>query len=150
MSEPETASTVAFWNQNTPIIGALDWHSYTQLVLRPYGWTSVSPPDEAFLKFLGDGYAAEIFKVHGERYTSQKSIELYQTSGTASDWFYGENATRVNEGYRAAGFCIELRPRGNPPGFLLPPSEIIPTGEENYPAMLWWMEQILRNPITAA
>jgi murein tripeptide amidase MpaA len=149
MSEPETAATVQFFADNAPIIGALDFHSYTQLVLRPYGYTREDPPDEDFLKFLGDGYATEVFAVHGERYASQKSIELYQTSGTASDWFYGENATKSNDGYRAAGFCIELRPRGNPPGFLLPPDQIIPTGEENYPATLFWMSEIIKNPIAA-
>ena len=28
-----------------------------------------------------------ILEVHGEYYTSQKSIGLYPTSGTASDWY---------------------------------------------------------------
>ena len=28
----------------------------------------------------------DIFAVEGKRYTSQKKIELYRTSGTASDW----------------------------------------------------------------
>ena len=28
-----------------------------------------------------------IFAVHGKSYTSQKSIGLYKTTGTASDWW---------------------------------------------------------------
>ena len=28
----------------------------------------------------------DIFAVEGKHYTSQKKIELYRTSGTASDW----------------------------------------------------------------
>jgi murein tripeptide amidase MpaA len=89
MSEPEIQAGVQFFAENAPIIGAIDWHSYTQLVLRPYGWTREDPPDENFLKFLGDGYAAEVFAVHGERYTSQKSIDLYVTTGTGIDYANG-------------------------------------------------------------
>ena len=62
-------------------------------------------------------------KVHGARYTSQKSIGLYPTSGTASDWFYGLEATEANRGYRAAGYTIELRDTGQY-GFLLPPQQV--------------------------
>jgi hypothetical protein len=42
---------------------------------------------------------------------------------------------------------VELRPTGNPPGFMLPPDQIIPTGEENYPATLFWMEELINRPI---
>ncbi len=52
--------------------------------------------------------SADIFAVEGKRYTSQKSIGLYMTTGTASDWFYSDDANSNNE-YRAAGYTIELR-----------------------------------------
>ena len=50
------------------------------------GWTPADSPDEAQLKELGDNMREDIIKVHGKSYTSQKSIGLYPTSGTASDW----------------------------------------------------------------
>lgn len=147
-SELETKASVAFFRSHAPIIGAIDWHSYSQLILRPYGWTRTNSPDEAQLKALGDGMAAAIEGVHGLEYTSQKSIDLYVTTGTASDWFYGDDATSTNDGYKAAGFTIELRDTGRY-GFQLPPAQIIPTGEENFAAVIYFVKQILANPIEA-
>ena len=66
--------------------------------------------------------STDIFEVDGKRYTSQKSIQLYMTTGTASDWFYSEDANRENK-YRAAGYTIELRDTGQY-GFLLPPNQV--------------------------
>ena len=50
------------------------------------GWTYDDSPDETQLKVLGDDMNRAIFAVHGKSYTSQKSIGLYKTTGTASDW----------------------------------------------------------------
>ena len=40
-SEPEVRATVAFMDaiaaQHSSVLGAIDWHSYSQLILRPYG-----------------------------------------------------------------------------------------------------------------
>ena len=86
------------------------------------GWTLADCPDEAQLKELGDNMSDDIFGVHQKRYTSQKSIQLYMTTGTASDWFYSDDANSNNE-YRAAGYTIELRDTGQN-GFTLPPDEV--------------------------
>jgi hypothetical protein len=58
-----------------------------QLILRPYGWTNADSPDEAVHRTLGAAMAAAIAGVSSEAYTSQKSIALYATSGSASDWY---------------------------------------------------------------
>ena len=50
------------------------------------GWTPEDSPDEQQLKELGDMMSDDIYAVEGKRYTSQKKIGLYRTSGTASDW----------------------------------------------------------------
>lgn len=96
-------------------------HSRTlvAIVISITGWTSEDSPDEARLKELGDQMAAAIFEESGERYTSQKAIGLYPTSGTARDWFYSEEANEPNK-YRSAGYTIELRDTGFY-GFFLPP-----------------------------
>ena len=147
-SELEAQTTVSFWQATAPHLLAVDWHSYSQLVLRPYGWTNQDSPDEDLLKEIGDGISDAIYAVHGTRFTSQKSIELYVTTGTANDWFYDEEATSLNKGYRAAGYTIELRDTGRY-GFQLPPEQIIPSGEEQVPAVLYMVQRILRSPIEA-
>ncbi|XP_065833342.1 carboxypeptidase B-like isoform X1 [Oscarella lobularis] len=147
-SEPETQVTSNYFMNTGRIVGAIDWHSYSQLILRPYGWTSVDAPDEPWLKALGDGMSAVAYEVHNRRYTSQKSIGLYPTTGSADDWFYGEEATAANRGYRAAGYTIELRDTGQY-GFLLPPDQIIPNGEEMVAAALYFCQACLDNPIPA-
>ena len=43
-SEPETKNIMNYWKQNGPIVGAIDWHSYGQLILHPWGefWRDVT------------------------------------------------------------------------------------------------------------
>jgi len=148
-SEPEVRAVQEYFitNQGVPIVGAIDWHSYSQLVLRPYGWTNALCPDETILKQLGDNYARDILANSSKSYTSQRSIQLYVTTGTASDWYYGDQAFQGNKGYRVASYTVELRPTGNPPGFVLPPAEIIPTGQENYAAIRNWLDYLNKSPI---
>ena len=145
-SEPETQNTANYFKANGPIIGAIDWHSYSQLVLRPYGYTTQDCPNEAQLKALGDTMSTLIKSVHGTSFTSEKSIDLYITTGTASDWFYSDDAAQSNKGNRAAGYTIELRDTGKY-GFILPASQIIPSGEEMVPAVIYFAQQLLKNPI---
>lgn len=147
-SEIETQVTQNYFMSIPPVIGAIDWHSYSQLVLRPYGWTSADAPDEKRMKEIGDAISANILQVHGMRYTSQKSIQLYVTSGTANDWFYGKQATDGNQGYKAPGYTIELRDTGTY-GFQLPPAQIIPQGQEIVPAVKYFLLTLLDSPIKA-
>lgn len=88
----------------------------------PLGWTVQDSPNEVQLKELGDQMSEDIYQVDEKRYTSQKSIQLYMTTGTASDWFYSDGAN-INNDFRAAGFTIELRDTGQH-GFLLPPDQV--------------------------
>lgn len=57
-------------------------------------------------------------------------------SGSSHDWAYIFGGTRV-------AFAIELRDTGHS-GFLLPPSEIKPQGEEMWAAMLAVIPEYLR------
>lgn len=80
-SEPESR------NVNRLILGRgttgyLTNHTYSDLVLRPWGDTEADSPDEPLLRQLGDACAA----ING--YTSQKSIGLYPTTGTSEDHAY--------------------------------------------------------------
>jgi hypothetical protein len=74
------------------------------------GWTYNDAPDEKFLKKAGDGIRDEIKKVHGKKYTSEREIDLYKASGTASDWFYDEEVQEWLPDRRLYAYTIELRP----------------------------------------
>ncbi|HEY1014919.1 MAG TPA: M14 family zinc carboxypeptidase [Herpetosiphonaceae bacterium] len=58
-------------------------HSYSDLVLWPWGWTNSLAPNNTDLAGLGRKFATY------NSYTAQKSTALYPTSGTTDDWTYG-------------------------------------------------------------
>ncbi|KAI0244404.1 hypothetical protein L0F63_003033 [Massospora cicadina] len=140
-SEPEVKAILAYFQKQSPMLGAIDFHSYSQLILRPFGTTSENAPDESNLVELGNLMAADIAKVGGRRYVNEKSIELYPVSGSASDWFYGRE-------YKTYGYTVELSPTSNTyNGFILPPSQIIPVGEDLIPAVIRFINYVLKNPL---
>ena len=61
----EAAQTAEYFSLNAPIFGAIDWHSYSQLMLRPWGWTADDSPDEGLQKECGDLFRDEVAKVRG-------------------------------------------------------------------------------------
>jgi len=65
-------------------------------------------------------------KVHNLDYGTIRGSEMYIHSGGLLDHFY---AIR-----KFFGFCMELRPRSG--GFIIDPSNIIPSGQENYKGVL--------------
>ncbi|ORZ33415.1 hypothetical protein BCR44DRAFT_122347 [Catenaria anguillulae PL171] len=159
-SEPEVQALQAFFNSHPRTVAGLDLHSYSQLILRPIGWDRKDSPHEKQHKQVGDEIAKIIKKVHGKRYVSEKSIDLYATTGAASDYFYIQKfpvqgsavASKAPEGtkyVRPYGFTIELRPSPEwwGPGFVLDKKEIIPTGEEILPAVLHYIENAVKHPL---
>jgi len=128
-SEPEAKAVSAYYLSEAPFAAAIDWHSYSQLILRPHGWTSSPPAEEAYIQAVGDEIRNQILAVNGKSYISEGAWELYYTTGSASDWFYGEGETVL-------AFTIELRDTGTY-GFVLPTNQIIPTGKENYAAVVF-------------
>jgi len=140
-SEPETKAVSNYVTTQTKIKAAIDFHSYSQLVLRPYGYTHTRAPDETELKKLGDGMRDMIYSVHNVRYTSETGADLYIASGGADDWGYMKGKTPPSPtGY--SSYTIELRDTGRY-GFVLPPSQIVPTGEENFAATSFMADYVL-------
>ncbi len=72
----------------------IDLHSYSELVLWPWGWTSTNSPNATQLQTLGRKLA------YFNSYTPQKSYSLYATDGTTDDHAYGI--------YGVASYCIEM------------------------------------------
>ncbi|HOD05314.1 MAG TPA: M14 family zinc carboxypeptidase [Anaerolineaceae bacterium] len=58
-------------------------HSYSNLVLFPYGWASSNAPNHTDLQTLARKMA------YFNSYTPEKSSDLYPASGCTDDWAYG-------------------------------------------------------------
>ncbi|KAJ2967131.1 hypothetical protein NQ176_g9814 [Zarea fungicola] len=113
----------------------IDWHSYSQLFMSPYGWSCTAlPPKHAEFQSLLQGTTAAITAVHGTRFRYGPICNtIYQVAGSSVDY--------VND--VVAGdytFTAELRDTGNS-GFVLPPSQILPSGEETFAGVRY----LLRN-----
>eukprot|EP01080_Neovahlkampfia_damariscottae_P006273 gene6273-10280_t len=132
-SEIETQNVIKFFNK-TKIDGALDFHSYSQLLLRPWQWTRDSSPDEPALMALGAKMAKAI-QDNGDSYRNIRGSQLYVHSGAMVDFFYGDK--------KIFGYTVELRDRGRY-GFALPPSLILPTCIENYFGSLEFIEHFTK------
>ncbi len=126
-SEPETRA-LRDLAKREQIALHIDFHSYSQLVLYPWGHTSTPAKDRALFAAIGDRMASAIFSTHKNRYELMSAVELYAAAGTMSDWVYG--------GAGALSYTVELRPRARRGGFVLPPSEIKPTCDEALAATL--------------
>lgn len=132
-SEPETKTVADYLNANKNIKVAIDFHSYSQLILRPWGKMNGASPDETKLRDLGEKMRSAIQSVHRLNYENIRSSQLYVASGCVGDDFY--------ESFRLNGYTIECRP-GRGGSFSPPASQILPNAEENYAASLAIMESI--------
>jgi len=131
-SEPESAAMRDFTQARPQIVATQSYHSYSQLIMSPYGYTSALPADHEIFMELNAGQRNEIFAVHGVNYNYGPIYStIYQASGNDVDWYYDI------EGIFA--FTTELRDTGTY-GFLLPPEQIIPCSEENFAAALYLAE----------
>jgi hypothetical protein len=83
----EIAAFANFFRQHT-FICDISLHSYSELVLWPYGSGSTAP-DNATLASLGQRAAAQMSALGGGTYTPEQSNALYPTSGGSCDWMYG-------------------------------------------------------------
>jgi carboxypeptidase T len=119
--------------------GVITYHSYSQLILYPWGYTPkpiVDPTDGSGMQQLAEKMKELIHNVHSRTYTPEQSSKLYPTAGDTTDWTYGE--------YGTWSLTIELRPTSQAEGgFILPPSQIRPTFEENLPAAFEFIGQTL-------
>ncbi|KAJ3346302.1 hypothetical protein GGF32_007810, partial [Allomyces javanicus] len=159
-----STAMMALFDSLPRVVAALDLHAFAQLVLRPPGLTFEDTLHEPQFKAMGDAMARIIKNVHGVDYVSEKEIDLYPVSATATDWWYdqsrplrnlvGKHAADADDMnmpargtvFRPYSYTIELRPsRSKPPGFMLDEREIIPVGEEILPAFLYYARTALDN-----
>lgn len=129
-SEPETQALRDFVLAHPNIRAYMDYHSYSQLILWPWGYTSAVTPHQAVFDSVGQRMRELILAVHGQNYVAGPiNTTIYPANGGSADWVYGGNANLI------LAYSIELRDTGTY-GFVLPAEQIIPTCQENLPAIL--------------
>jgi carboxypeptidase T len=137
-SEPETRAVRDLVGREL-FRGVITYHSFSQLILYPWGYTDraiVDVDDRTRIVQLAGRMQTLIGGVHGKTYTPQQSSQLYPTAGDTTDWTYGV--------YGIPSYTIELRPATpEEGGFILPASQIQPAWEENQPAALEVIDQLL-------
>lgn len=98
------------------IRAAIDFHTYSELVLWPYGYTyadtgpGLTQDDRNAHATLGQNMAST------NGYTAEQASDLYITDGTINDWMWGV--------YKIFNYTFEMYPRTASPGFY-PPDEVI-------------------------
>ncbi len=116
---------------------AVGYHTYSQLVLYPWGWTPfLAPQSYTSLRAMGKKYASLVQAAHGQEYLAgQGSYTIYQTNGEFTDYAYGAHGT--------LSFCPEMRPNDwSLGGIDLPEDQILANNEENMAAALWLMDNV--------
>ncbi len=128
-SEPETRAMRDFLLAHPNIVTYNDLHSFSQLILWPWGFQTLPTADQATFDVMGTTMMELIRGVHGKFYRQgQIYTNIYPASGVSLDWAYHELGI--------LGFCYELRDTGAT-GFLLPASQIRANAEEAYAALTY-------------
>ena len=129
----------------------VDFQSYGQFILHPYGWTIFSENEqplqnERALQTAGQQAVAAIRAVKGRVYISETIQQLFYSSGNAVDWVYDVPLV----GWPMA-FAVLLSPvvgNGNIAGYSPSAKRIIPVGRDGFAALLTLSEYALANPLS--
>ncbi|MGW7052558.1 M14 family metallopeptidase [Streptomyces sp. NPDC054887] len=95
----------------------IDFHTYSELVLWPFGYTNadtapgMTQDDRNAFAAVGQKMAAS------NGYTPEQSSDLYITDGSIDDWLWGNQ--------RIFGYTFEMYPRSSGGGGFYPPDEVI-------------------------
>lgn len=133
-SEPETQVVRDFVLSLPNFVGYFDVHSYSQLLMWPWGPTPALPADNEKYEAIGQEMVKLIRDVNGRTYVPGPIYTtIYPVSGGSIDWAYQDTG--------AFSLTFELRDTGEA-GFLLPPNQIIPNAEEVFPSFLHFVDRI--------
>ncbi|KAM7056031.1 carboxypeptidase A1-like [Acridotheres tristis] len=137
-SEREVRAIVDFIRAHGNVKSVISIHSYSQMLLFPYGYRREPTPDHQEMNELAKKAVSDLAAVFGTKYTyGSIATTIYMAGGTTIDWAY-DNGVKYS-------FTLELRDSGRY-GFLLPSSQIVPTATETWPALLDIMVHVLEHP----
>jgi carboxypeptidase T len=136
-SAPETTVVRDFVNSRVvggaqQIKAGIDFHTYSELVLWPYGYTTantaagLTADDEATFRTLGVNMAGT------NGYTPEQASDLYIADGAIDDWLWGA--------HKIFGYTFEMYPTGSNPGFYPPDEQIVTQTTRNREAVLRLLE----------
>jgi len=138
-SEPETRAV-----RNLVLgrdFGAMiTYHSFSQVILYPWGFTKLPTAQDALLRDLGDRLSARIAAVNGRVYQSGPAgISLYLTNGTTDDWTFALTGM--------PSYTIELPPIDQAGGgFFNAEEDIASIFRENLAAMIHLIGWTIEHP----
>ncbi|KAI5778290.1 hypothetical protein EDC01DRAFT_724080 [Geopyxis carbonaria] len=139
-SSPEVKALAAFQDAlGKSAVGAkfyMDFHSYSQLFMSPYGWSCTAvAADNAELVALERGAAAAIEAVYGTSYDAGPiCTTIYQATGGSVDYSYDTSGIKYS-------FTTEGRDTGAY-GFVLPASQIYPACRELWEGVRYVLENM--------
>ncbi|XP_006158885.1 LOW QUALITY PROTEIN: carboxypeptidase A2 [Tupaia chinensis] len=137
-SEVEVKSIVDFIKSHGKVKAFITIHSYSQLLMFPYGYTCSKPDNFDELNEVAQKAAKSVASLHGTQYKVGPICSvIYQASGGSIDWAY-------DFGIKYS-FAFELRDTGRY-GFLLPANQILPTAEETWLGLKTIMEHVRDHP----
>ncbi|KAJ6256147.1 hypothetical protein Dda_8982 [Drechslerella dactyloides] len=114
----------------------IDWHSFSQLILLPYGYDCKKRVENYERQIaLAQGTAKAIKATArglGSTFTPGETCpDLYKAVGGSTDYMQDMSKAEIS-------WCIELHPSGGgASGFVLPPSKIMSSVTEIWNGMMW-------------
>ncbi|CAN8104497.1 unnamed protein product [Discula destructiva] len=113
-----------------------DWHAYSQLFMTPYGYScDVVAANNNEYQSLASGAADAIAALYGTQFTTGPICStIYQATGNSVD--YLADVTKADY-----SFTMELRDTGRY-GFVLPPAQILPSGQEAFEGVKYLIQNI--------
>lgn len=119
-SEPETEAIRQFCNQHEFRV-ALNFHTYGDLVIQPWGYNDSAPPHDAIFK----EYALDMIRDSQYVYGYGSQTVGYVVNGNTDDWMYGA----VDEKPMIISYTPEIGHDGD--NFWAPTDRILPLAQEN-------------------
>jgi len=137
-SEPESQAIRDLYAQHN-FLNLVSYHSYSQVILYPWGHTFQPTDQDALLNELAGNMSQRMQAVNGRYYSfGQGSGSLYTTNGTTTDWSFGM--------YDIPSFTLELPPSSAQLGeFFNAEEDIQPIFQENLQAALYLIEWAIQN-----
>lgn len=132
LSEPETFGLASFVKRISDLRLYIAFHSYSQLLLLPYGHTNELPDNYDDLMEIAKDTMEALATRYGSQYTAGNVYDtIYPAAGSSMDWVHGKLGVQL-------AFTYELRPQSKwrYAGFDLPREEIVPAGEETLDSLL--------------
>jgi carboxypeptidase T len=138
-SEPESKAVKAFFEARPNLKTFISYHSFSELVLYPWGGADEPISDQRALK----AYKAMAEKMAGwTGYRAQQSSDLYVATGDTCDWSW--------EKRKVYSFTIELTPASQWAGGFYPGAAAISSAVEKNLQPVLYLIGLSDNPLRAA